>query len=105
MQEIIAGFDGEVSISNNAIHPIESGENIFKLHPFFQSLESSITHGEQTYFTFPCINLTLGEKDYYCDVIVKKEDDYLVLLLFNYSEHYRELQENIQKINKEKLNS
>jgi hypothetical protein len=105
MQEIITSFDGEVSISNNAIHPIEPGENIFLLHPFFQSLRSSIIEGEQVYYTFPCINLMLGVTNYYCDVIIKKEKDFIAVLLFNYSDHYRELQEKIQKINGEKLNS
>jgi hypothetical protein len=105
MQEIIANFDGEVSISNNAIHPIVPGENIFSLHPFFQSLKLPILAGEKVYYTFPCINLMLGETNYYCDVIIKKEKDFIAVLLFNYSDHYRELQEKIQKINGEKLKS
>ena len=105
MQEIIASFDGTVSISNNAIHPIDPGENIFQLHPFFESLESTIIHGESVYFTFPCINLLMGNTNYYCDIIIKKEKDFIAVLLFNYSDHYRELQMKIQKIKGEKLKS
>ncbi|MBT8262054.1 MAG: hypothetical protein KJO05_04470 [Bacteroidia bacterium] len=105
MQEIIASFDGTVSISNNAIYPIEPGDNIFQLHPFFQSLELSILNGNNIYFTFPCINLLLGERNYYCDVIIKKEKDFMAVLLFNYSDHYREMQEKIQKIKGEKFKS
>lgn len=103
MQEVIAGHDGLVKISNDAIHSVYPGENIFQLHPFFQSLEHTITQEDRTYFTFPCINLTLGERNYYCDVIIKKEQDFIAVLLFNYSDHYREIQQKVQKIKGEKL--
>lgn len=105
MQEIISEFDGTVISSNDAIHSIELGTDIFTIHPFFESLKGYLDSMPDIYFTFPCINLTLGGKDYYCDVIIKKEKEFMAVLLFNYSDHYREVQEKIQKINREKLNS
>ncbi|MCW5519025.1 hypothetical protein J1N09_04195 [Aureitalea sp. L0-47] len=105
MQEIISDFDGTVISSNDAIHSIELGTNIFMIHPFFESLKGSLDTRPDIYFTFPCINLSMGGKDYYCDVIIKKEKNFVAILLFNYSDHYNEVREKIQKINSEKLNS
>ena len=105
MQEIISEYDGEVISSNDAIHSIEPGTNVFSVHPFFESLKESLHSRPEIYFAFPCINLNLGGKDYYCDIIIKKEKKFMAVLLFNYSDHYRDIRENIQKINREKLNS
>ena len=105
MQEIITAFDGKVISSNDAIHFVAPGTNIFMVHPFFESLQESLNSESEIYFTFPCINLLLDGKEYYCDVIIKKEKKFLAILLFNYSDHYREIQNKIQKINREKLNS
>lgn len=105
MQELITDLKGKIRHSNDAILEIEPGINVFDIHPFFESLKSPILESESSYQTFPCINMHLGDHDYYCDVIFKKERDFIAVLMFNYSDHYSELQKKIQKINGDRLES
>ena len=99
MQELITDFDGKIRYSNDAILEIEPGVNVFEIHPFFESLRSAILGSPSAYHTFPCINMILDGKNYYCDIIFKKERDFMAVLMFNYSDHYQDLQKKIQKTN------
>lgn len=105
MQEVITDPHGRITHSNNSIFTVGKGHNIFKIHPFFESLQQSILSTNQQYFSFPCVNLTVEDKTYYCDIIIKQEPGFLAILIFNYSDRYKELQEKVQKNNSEKLNS
>ena len=97
MQELITDLTGQLKHSNNTILNLNPGVNIFDIHPFFQSLKAPIIESKSAYHTFPCINMTFNNVNFFCDIIFKKESDFMAILLFNYSDHYATVQKKIQK--------
>lgn len=97
VQEIHTDLQGEVIQSSDNLFNIEKGENIFNLHPFFESMKADFTSGGETNLAFPCVQLDLHEKEIVCDITIKKERDFLAILLFDYSKHYEHLHEAAQE--------
>tara|TARA_R110002072_G_scaffold22615_1_gene79227 strand:+ start:41255 stop:41845 length:591 start_codon:yes stop_codon:yes gene_type:complete len=97
VQEIHATLDGTVTQSSNSIVEIEVGENIYLIHPFFESLKEVVNNGNHSNLAFPCVHLQLNETEVICDITIKLEPGFLAILLFDYSTHYENLHEAAQE--------
>jgi len=97
VQEIHTNLKGEVIQSSDSLFSIKKGENIFDLHPFFESMKADFTSGQDTNLAFPCVQLDMKDKEVVCDITIKKEPGFLAILLFDYSNHYEHLHEAAQE--------
>ncbi|NNM23740.1 MAG: hypothetical protein HKO54_09300 [Flavobacteriaceae bacterium] len=99
IQEIHAKPNGELTHSSNSIFPLKMSDNLYKLHPFFESLEYEFRNGIgiQSSLAFPCVQLEMNGKEAICDITIKMERGFLAVLLFDYSKHYEHLHEAAQE--------
>lgn len=97
VQELHASLDGDVTQSSNTIFELKQGENIYSIHPFFESLKSELIHSNEMNLAFPCVQLDINEKTFICDITIKKERGELAILFFDYSTHYEHLHEAAQE--------
>jgi len=97
VQEVIISPDGVVSQSSDTIFALEIGTNLFKFHPFFESLQNELSQGDKMNLAFPCVQFDQEEESFICDITIKKERDFLAILFFDYSTHYEHLHEAAQE--------
>ncbi|MDC8006008.1 hypothetical protein POV27_18295 [Aureisphaera galaxeae] len=99
IQEIHAKPSGEIFFSSNTIFDISENEDLYSLHPFFESLKHELEKEGimENSLAFPCVQLEVHGKEAICDVTIKKELDFLAILLFDYSQHYEHLHEAAQE--------
>lgn len=97
VQEILTTPDGIITLSSNTIFSLENGDDLFKIHPFFESLRGELKIGNETDLAFPCVQLDISGEEVICDITIKKEMGSLAILLFDYSEHYEHLYEAAQE--------
>lgn len=97
VQEIYTTFDGIITHSSDTIFALKEGESILKFHPFFESLGNEFKSGKSSNLAFPCVQLESSEIEVICDVTIKKENDFLAILLFDYSNHYEHLHDAAQE--------
>jgi len=91
VQEIHTNLLGEVIQSSDTIFELEKGANIFELHPFFESMQQELTSGHDNSLAFPCVQLDIDDRVIICDITIKKQREFLAILLFDYSTHYEHL--------------
>jgi len=96
VQEINALPDGTIKRSTDTLFTIFTGENLYELHPFFESLREELQEGGRNYLVFPCITLDFEDYSFVCDITIKRERNFLAILFFDYSAHYKKIQENVQ---------
>lgn len=97
VQEIHASLDGVITQTSNTIVTVSLGQNLFQLHPFFESLKHELTDGIGNSLAFPCVQLDINNSTFICDITIKKERDFLAILLFDYSKHYEHLHDAAQE--------
>ena len=99
IQEIHAKPGGEIFLSSDTIFKLKEGENLYSLHPFFESLKHEFEKGGimENSLAFPCVQLEIHKKEAICDITIKRERDFLAILLFDYSQHYEHLHEAAQE--------
>ena len=97
IQEIHTNQEGEITESSNTMFQLNIGNSIYGLHPFFESLKEEIKIGKETNLAFPCVQLDAENKEYICDITIKKERGDVAILLFDYSTHYQHLHEAAQE--------
>lgn len=97
VQEIHSTPKGIITESSNTIIELTPGDNIFDIHPFFESLKHELKSGKESNLAFPCVQLDINEIDLICDITIKKEREFLAILLFDYSKHYEHLHEAAQE--------
>ncbi|RMA66185.1 hypothetical protein [Ulvibacter antarcticus] len=96
VQEIHTNLDGKITQSSDTIFDLRLGENIFTIHPFFESLQRTLLECNETSLAFPCVQLEMEKQELICDITIKKELGFLAILLFDYSNHYQNLHEAAQ---------
>lgn len=104
VQEINALPDGTITRSNNSLFNVESGGDLYEIHPFFESLRDEILRGKRSYLAFPCVQLDLNGTILVCDITIKLEREFLAILLFDYTAHYQTVQRLAQEKNLALLN-
>ena len=99
IQEIHVEKNGKVTHSSNTIFDISQTDNLYELHPFFESLAHELEHSDalDRSLAFPCVQLEINNKEAICDITIKKERGFLAILLFDYSQHYEHLHEAAQE--------
>ncbi|MEL6812585.1 MAG: hypothetical protein AAFP76_14745, partial [Bacteroidota bacterium] len=99
IQEIHAKPSGEITLSSDTIFELDLGDNLYALHPFFESLKYELENGVgiQSSLAFPCVQLEIYKKEAICDITIKMERGFLAILLFDYSQHYEHLHEATQE--------
>ncbi len=99
IQEIHANATGEITHSSDTIFVIKPNEDLYSLHPFFESLQNELKNGIglESSLAFPCVQLEIHGKEAICDITIKKERGFLAILLFDYSQHYEHLHEAAQE--------
>ncbi|QIE59765.1 hypothetical protein G5B37_09380 [Rasiella rasia] len=95
IQEIQCKPSGKILQSSDTIFKLGSEDDLYDLHPFFESLQTELQSNEPfgSHLAFPCVQLDIHGKEAICDVTIKKERDFLAILLFDYSQHYEHLHE------------
>ena len=99
IQEIHAKPTGEIFESSNTIFSLNLKDNLYEIHPFFESLQAELQSRDAfgSNLAFPCVQLNINGKEAICDITIKKEPNFLAILLFDYSQHYEHLHEAAQE--------
>ena len=99
IQEIHAKPAGEITHSSNTLFKLDVNDNLYQLHPFFESLQNELENGIgiQNSLAFPCVQLEIHKKQFICDITIKMERGFLAILFFDYSSHYEHLHEAAQE--------
>lgn len=105
IQEIQINKSGQILRTDNVLIELRKGGNIFLLHPFFECLKEIVKDDANVpkNIAFPCILMDINNQKFICDITIKKERDYFVILLFNFSNHYELVQQQTQEKNRLKL--
>ncbi len=99
IQEIHSKTNGEIIHSSDTIFTLKDSENLYRLHPFFESLKNELQNGIgiQDSLAFPCVQMEVYGKEVICDITIKMERGFLAILFFDYSQHYEHLHEAAQE--------
>ena len=99
IQEIHAKPTGEIIHSSNSLFQLDTNDNLYHIHPFFESLQNELENGIgiQSSLAFPCVQMEIHNKQVICDITIKMERGFLAILLFDYSSHYEHLHEATQE--------
>ncbi|AXT57611.1 response regulator [Aquimarina sp. MMG015] len=97
----IVQHDGTIKETDGNIFTWKIGTSIYDAHPFFEIIEGFIAvfEKEETTYNFPCIHLEEGKLDKICDITIKINSEEVVILLFDYSTKYYELNKIAQQKN------
>lgn len=106
VQVITTTVTGIIATTDKHIFSWAIGTSIYEAHPFFEIIKSfQETLSEATEYNFPCIHLEEKEVDHICDVSIKISTDEIVIVLFDYTEKYNELNKIAQQKNESVLKS
>ncbi|SEM06384.1 Signal transduction histidine kinase [Aquimarina amphilecti] len=97
----IVQYDGTIKETDSNIFKWKVGASIYDVHPFFEIIKGFIEvfEKEETFYNFPCIHLEEKKLDKICDVTIKINTEEVVILLFDYSTKYYELNKIAQQKN------
>ncbi len=89
---------GIVLESEDTIFPIPRKKSITTTHPFFIGIEPLLPQiTEKTHF--PCVNLDIASKLLIVDVDIIPNEDKVYLLIFDFTEHYKDSHPLVQEKN------
>ncbi|WP_298313873.1 ATP-binding protein [uncultured Aquimarina sp.] len=99
--------DGKIKKTDANVFQWKVGTSIYDAHPFFEILKSfiEVLEKEETTYNFPCIHLEDGKIEKICDITIKINTQEVVILLFDYSSKYHELNKIAQQKNESILKS
>lgn len=84
---LVVNSKGEI-LEQNYDHPDFDNNNLFKVHPFFESIPF-IVNEQNNEQLFPCIQMEIGKEKRLIDIEVAKEGDHFYINLFDFTEHYQ----------------
>ncbi len=90
-QFILTNEEGEILASDEAIWPINVGQSIFELHPFFESIPLKISK-EKTDIKVFCVHLEINESTYIVDIRQVFVPEGILFVIQNLTDHYTEYQ-------------
>jgi len=91
IQFVVLDEKGLVRESDNTCIPLKTGDSLKEFHPFFESLEA-IAPEANNEITFNCIHLESEEKELITDLVLRREDNALLLVIYDLTQHYNEYQ-------------
>ncbi|MEL6812844.1 MAG: ATP-binding protein [Bacteroidota bacterium] len=98
IQQLEVSEDGTILASDNCIYNITNNINITSLHPFFEAV-STLLPSVSKNITFPCVNLEIGSVSKTVDVELLHRKGKLFVLLFDFTEHYKDAHPIVQEKN------
>lgn len=90
-QFVLTNMNGEVLHSDQTLFKIEKGSAIMALHPFFETIPAVFESGELK-IDFYCVHLEIENALFIVDIKVVVEEDGLLLILSDFTEHYNAYQ-------------
>lgn len=91
IQFVVLDDKGLVRESDNTCFPLNTGDSLKDFHPFFESLEAIVPNTKNE-LTFNCVHLESNGKEYITDLVFRREDDALLLVIYDLTQHYNEYQ-------------
>ena len=104
-QEIFCKPEGTILNFNNNFLKLKEGDNLFNIHPFFESIEHSINLKKDEIQTYPCVHLDIDGSEYICDISFKNEPHQLTVYVLDYSDAYKNLNDIAQERNESVIKS
>jgi len=97
----VTDHDGTIKETDAKVFKWKVGTSIYDAHPFFEIVRSFIEvfEKEETTYNFPCIHLEEGKLEKICDVTIKINSQEIIIILFDYSTKYYELNKIAQQKN------
>jgi len=97
----VVNLDGEIKETDAHIFKWKIGTSIYDAHPFFDILKGFIEafEKENTVYNFPCIHLEEGTLEKICDVTFTINSKEVIIILFDYTEKYRDVNKIAQQKN------
>ncbi len=105
-QLIKVGLDGLIKETDDNIFDWKTGTSIYDTYPFFEVLRGFIEEKDamdETEFGFPCIHFESDTIEKICDVTIHLGAKEVMIVLFDYTSKYDELNEMAQKRNESVL--
>jgi len=90
-QFVLVDQQGMVLECSGTLLPIEKGQILKELHPFFESLEALQTMPDPK-FSFYCVHLEIGTQDLIADIDMVREKEGMLLVIHDLTEHYNSYQ-------------
>lgn len=91
IQFILLDKEGLIRESDNTCISFSNGDSIKEYHPFFESLEA-VSLDEKEEFTFNCVHLEGDEGTLIADLVLKKNEEGFLLIVYDLTQHYEEYQ-------------
>ncbi|WP_459210510.1 hybrid sensor histidine kinase/response regulator [Aquimarina rhabdastrellae] len=107
IQLITLSHDGIITTTDNNLFSWKKGSSIYDAHPFFEILRGFLLDDENTIteYSFPCIHLEENNLERICDVTIKLDLSEIIIMLFDYTQKYNELNQIAQQKNESILKS
>lgn len=102
-QLVVLDADGVIQECNRSFLPIEKGDLLSSLYPFFESLENLKSLPEKEH-QFYCIHLSAEEQNFITDISVNRLENGIVILIQDLTTHYNSYQEVAQARNESIIN-
>jgi len=105
VQFVQTDHQGTVIESDETLFPLQQEDNIFQLHPFFESWQLAIHElPEGQEISLPCVHLELQGVTGIFDLHVVKTPQELAFTLYDFTEHYQYSQSLLQERNESVMN-
>ncbi len=100
-QRTVTDLDGIITQTDANIFRWKIETSLYDAHPFFEILKCFIDDfdKEETTYNFPCIHLEDEDFEKICDVTIKITPQEVIILLFDYTSKYYELNKIAQQKN------
>ncbi len=107
IQFITLSFDGVIIDTDNNLFSWPKNTSIYDAHPFFEIIKGFLENDAitQNEYSFPCIHIEEDNLERICDVSIKIDLKEIVVLLFDYTQKYNELNQIAQQKNESILKS
>ena len=104
IQLILIDFDGMIIESDQTFLKVTIGDYIYDVHPFFESYRSVFDSTEEA-IVINCVHISFQGQDYITDVKMIKENNRIVLVIYDLTQHYISYQSIAQARNESIINS
>lgn len=102
VQIVITDHSGQIKESDNAFIKLSAGSSIQETDPFFEAI-IPLSSSDTEILEFPCINLKVAENEFILDVELRYQKDHLLLVFYDFTEHYRRSHPVVQEKNENSI--
>ena len=98
VQIISTDTSGKIISSDQALIDLKTGNSLKELDPFFEAI-LPLAGKDNPKLEFPCINVKHKDKEFILDIEVRHSKDELIVILYDFTEHYRRSHPVVQEKN------